>query len=132
MAPLSLSSSFANSRRPLSSTTLPDRAYVLAIASLQEHYAAAASVPSNAIHLYDKSDCKTIVRTLPGYVEGITYMRTVNAFSGGRDVLLSCGKDGNVKAWDVRSGAVASQSKPSCLRHSQVHIDEAKSRYKPQ
>ena len=120
MAPLVLSSTFARTNKRLSTTKLPDNAYVLSIASLQGHYAAASSVPSNAIHLYDKSDCKTIVHSLPGHVEGVTYMRTVDTFAGGREVLLSCGKDGNVKAWDERSGTVATQSKsrnlqiPSC------------------
>lgn len=111
MAPLVLSPTFAATKKRSNTTKLPNNAYVLSIASLQGHYAAASSVPSNAIHLYDKSDCKTIVRTLPGHVDGVTYMRTVDAFAGGREVLLSCGKDGNVKAWDERSDSVATQSK---------------------
>ncbi|THH12370.1 hypothetical protein EW145_g11 [Phellinidium pouzarii] len=106
---LAISSSFANSNRPLSSTTLPESSYVTSIVALQSHYAAATSAPSNAIHLFDKSDCKTIVRALSGHDGGIDYMCSADSFQGARQVLLSCGKDGSVKAWDERTGTVGVQ-----------------------
>lgn len=116
-AALALSSSFVSSSRPLSSSTLPQRAYVLSIAEIEAHYAAAASAPSNVIHLFDKADCRTIVHTLPGHTDGISYLRTANAFQGARNVLLSCGQDGTVKAWDERAGAVGVQSEcAGCMR----------------
>lgn len=113
--PLSLSSTFANSSRTLSSTVLQDSAYVISLASLQSHYALATSAPSNAIHLLDKSDCKSIVNSLPGHNGGITYMRTATATQGARQSLMSCGQDGAVKIWDERSGAAGIQSKQSFL-----------------
>ncbi|KAH8113298.1 WD40 repeat-like protein [Phellopilus nigrolimitatus] len=109
MAALAVSPSFVNNTRTLSSTSLPDKSYLLSIAPLQSHYAAAASAPSNVIHLFDKSDCKTVVRALPGHDGGTSNIRTATSFQGAREMLLSCGKDGSVKAWDERSGTVGVQ-----------------------
>ncbi|OCB84533.1 WD40 repeat-like protein [Sanghuangporus baumii] len=106
---LKLSAAFVDSSRPLSTVTFPESSYVLSIAELQSHYAAAASSPSNAICILDKSDPRVIVRSLPGHTEGISYMRTARLLQGAHDVLLSCGADGRVKTWDERAGTVGVQ-----------------------
>ncbi|KAI5124881.1 hypothetical protein M0805_007311 [Coniferiporia weirii] len=123
MDALAVSSSFASSNRTLSSTLLPENSYVLSIAASQSHYAAAASAPSDAIHLFDKSDCKTVVSTLPGHDGGINYMCTADVFQGARQVLLTCGKDGSVKAWDERTGAVGVQMLTSGRRVPLISCD---------
>lgn len=95
---------------PLKSATLPSQAYVLSLASLPFHYAASASAPSNAIHIFDKSDLR-IVCSLPGHDVATSSLRSVDAIAGmTHQVLVSSGKDGTVKAWDERSGAVAIES----------------------
>ena len=118
---LKLSTTFVNSSRPLSTVTFPESSYVISIAELASHYAAAASSPSNTIHILDKSDPRLIVRSLPGHTEGISYMRTARLFGGVRDVLLSCGADGLVKTWDERTGSVGVQSEYAACMLSQAY-----------
>ncbi|EJD00973.1 WD40 repeat-like protein [Fomitiporia mediterranea MF3/22] len=113
---LVLSSSFTSSSRPLSTFSLPDQSYVLSIAALPAHYAAAASAPANSIHLLDKADPRNIVRVLTGHAEGITHMRAVGLLHSAHNVLLSCGRDGTVKSWDERMGAVGVQMQSSGRR----------------
>lgn len=105
------SSAFTSTARPIKTTSLPQEAYVLALASVQSHYAASASAPSNAIHIFDKSNLRPVSQ-LAGHGEAISAMRAVPAFAGAsRETLISCGKDGLVKVWDERSGSAAVQSK---------------------
>ncbi|KAI0637917.1 WD40 repeat-like protein [Trametes polyzona] len=95
------------SSSPIRSTALPGGAYVLSIASLPSYYAASASAPSNAIHVFDKARLQN-VQTLPGHESSITTLRSVpNVANAVAHALLSSGKDGAVKVWDERSGSVA-------------------------
>lgn len=99
--------SFKSSSSPIRSTSLPAGAYVLSIASTPSFYAASASSPSNAIHLFDKARLQN-VQTLAGHESAITTLRTVpNVANAVNNALLSSGKDGSVKVWDERSGSVA-------------------------
>lgn len=111
MATLALSSSFSVVNRPLSTTALPQQSYVLAIAALQSSYAAAASTPADTIFLYDKADCRTVTRSLDGHAGGISTICAAQMLAGSPNVLLSCGQDGTVKAWDERTGAAGINSK---------------------
>jgi WD40 repeat protein len=97
---------------PLQSTSLPLGAYVLSLSSLRDCIAAAASSPSDAIHLLDNSNLQHI-STLSGHHGGITAIRAVSVLgsSTGTDILLSSGQDGRVNAWDLRSNKIAIQSK---------------------
>lgn len=84
---------------------------MLALASVQSHYAASSSTPSNAIHLFDKSDLRPAGQFV-GHNEAVASMRSVPKFAGtSRETLVSCGKDGLVKVWDERSGSEAVQCK---------------------
>ncbi|KAI0332472.1 WD40 repeat-like protein [Cubamyces sp. BRFM 1775] len=99
--------SFRASSTPIRSTKLPADAYILSIASLPSYYAASASSPSNAIHLFDKARLQN-VQTLAGHESSITTLRTVpNVANAATHALLSAGKDGAVKVWDERSGSAA-------------------------
>ncbi|KAI9066366.1 WD40 repeat-like protein [Trametes sanguinea] len=99
--------SFKSSSTPIRSTSLPAAAYVLSIASTPSLYAASASSPSNAIHLFDKERLQN-VQTLAGHDSAITALRAVpNVANAVSHALLSSGKDGAVKVWDERSGSVA-------------------------
>ncbi|OCH95967.1 WD40 repeat-like protein [Obba rivulosa] len=101
--------SFKNVSRPLNSTALPSEAYALSIASLSSCYAVSASAPNNAIYLYDRANLRNIT-TLRGHEVSITHMRAVPAFVGSAGpILISCGKDGTVKAWDERTASVGLQ-----------------------
>ena len=111
MSSLALSLSFSKISRAALSTTLSDQSYVLSLASLPSYIAASASAPSNAIHILDKANIKTVVQTLPGHTKGTECIRIVKNFFYGRDVLLSCGKDGDAIAWDERTGGVGLKSK---------------------
>lgn len=105
----------------LSSTSLHESNYVLALASLPNYYVASASSPSNKITLFDKAGLRS-VQILPGHEDATTYLRTIYALGGStRSTLLSSGKDGCVRAWDERSGGVSIQSEPTCLLQ-QKHI----------
>ncbi|KZT72690.1 WD40 repeat-like protein [Daedalea quercina L-15889] len=88
---------------PLKTTSLPSEAYVLSIVSLPSVYALSASSPDNAIHIFDKSRLDR-VRTIAGHEDSVTGLRSASNFAGAMSpVLLSCGKDGVVKAWDGRA-----------------------------
>ncbi|KAH9938489.1 WD40-repeat-containing domain protein [Fomitopsis serialis] len=87
----------------LKTTSLPSEAYVLSIVSLPSCYALSASSPDNAIHLFDKSRLDS-VRTFAGHEGAVTCLRSASSFAGSvSPILLSCGKDGVVRAWDGRS-----------------------------
>ncbi|KAI0771969.1 WD40 repeat-like protein [Trametes elegans] len=102
--------SYRSSSTPIRSTRLPADAYVLSIASTPSFYAASASSPSNAIHLFDKARLQH-AQTLAGHESSITTLRTVpNVANAVTHALLSSGKDGAVKVWDERSGSVALRS----------------------
>ncbi|TFK92972.1 WD40 repeat-like protein [Polyporus arcularius HHB13444] len=99
--------SFRPSSNPVVSAKLPTGAYVLSLASLPSLYAAAASAPSNAIHLFDRERLRN-VHTLPGHADAITTLRSVpNVANAVTHALLSSGKDGAVKVWDERAGSAA-------------------------
>lgn len=105
------SPSLTTSSRPLKTGSLPAEAYVLSLASLPSHYAAAASFPINTIHLFDKATLRKVLE-LPGHHNSLSCLKSVRNIGGsGREALLSCGKDGIVKVWDERSGSVALESK---------------------
>ena len=109
---LAPAASYRPTTAPVRSATLPADAYVLAIASLPSFYAAAASAPSNAIHLFDKERLRH-VQTLPGHASAITTLRSVpNVAGNSSHALLSSGKDGAVHAWDERAGTVALRCEP--------------------
>ncbi|KAG0700050.1 WD40-repeat-containing domain protein [Suillus ampliporus] len=99
------SPSFETVSSVIKSTTHSDGSYVLALTSLGNYYVSAASSPSNAIHLFDKSSLQR-VHTLKGHESATTALRTVRGMGGSdRHTLLSAGKDGCVIGWDERSGA---------------------------
>ncbi len=124
--PLALSSNFTNSERPLS-TKVINNSYVLSIVPLKSHYAIVTSAgATDAIHLLDKTDGKTITSTLAVGDVKISGIRTVENLANNKDVLLSCGNNGSVMAWDERTGSVSIESKSkSPLTLCQVRIDEA-------
>jgi len=109
----------------LRSTTLSSQAYVLSLASLNTFYAASASSPSNLIDLFDKSTFQG-VQTFPGHDSATTYLRTVQSIAGStRQSLVSCGKDGTVRAWDERSNVASIKCEclglPVLEDSSQIH-----------
>ncbi|KIM67672.1 hypothetical protein SCLCIDRAFT_1209773 [Scleroderma citrinum Foug A] len=100
----------------LSSTSLHESHYVLALASLPNYYVASASSPSNNITLFDKAGLRS-VQILPGHEDATTHLRTIYALGGSaKSTLLSSGKDGCVRAWDERSGGVSIQMMASARR----------------
>jgi WD repeat-containing protein 89 len=107
-SPMSLidSGTFTSTSRVTRTTQLQSGAYVLSLASTSSHYAAASSAPTNAIHLYDKTDLRA-TQTLPGHDGAITCLRAV---AGSDGALVSSGKDGLVNIWDTRIGSVALRS----------------------
>ncbi|KAI0770747.1 WD40 repeat-like protein [Irpex lacteus] len=103
------SAAFTTTSRTIRTVTLPAEAYVLSLASLPSLYAASSSAPTNAIHLFDKSNLRAVT-TLPGHDDAVTSMRVVSNFSGlAREVLVSSGKDAFIKVWDERTGFAAVQ-----------------------
>jgi len=104
---LTESPSFKTFNKPLKAASVPDEAYVLGLTSLDNAYAASASSPSNEIFLFDKLSLRTIQK-LRGHNTATTSIRTVQRLAAAdRQLLLSSGKDGCVKAWDARSNSVA-------------------------
>ncbi|TFK43035.1 WD40-repeat-containing domain protein [Crucibulum laeve] len=90
-------------------TSSSENAYILAIASTPNFYAASASAPSNVIDLFDKNTLRGIT-SLPGHTNGTTSLKAVDAIAGlGRRSLVSSGKDGSVKVWDERAGTFCIQ-----------------------
>ncbi|CAL1701580.1 unnamed protein product [Somion occarium] len=119
------SPSLTTSSRPLKTGSLPAEAYVLSLASLPSHYAAAASFPINTIHLFDKATLRKVLE-LPGHHNSLSCLKSVRNIGGsGREALLSCGKDGIVKVWDERSGSVALEmhAYPSNTRRALLSCD---------
>lgn len=99
------SDTFKAVSKPIKSTNLPSDAYVLALASSASFYAAAASAPSNTIHLFDKSRLQA-AQSLPGHGGGITTLISSSDFGqSSASVFVSCGMDGTVKVWDERVGS---------------------------
>ena len=108
---LAVSSTFVDSSRPLVSISLPQNAYVIALAPAQDCYAAAASLPTSSIHLLDKTAPSTLLRSLPGHQGGISALISAQTFGNASLAsLVSCGRDGQVISWDERSGEAAIQS----------------------
>ncbi|KAI0047278.1 WD40 repeat-like protein [Auriscalpium vulgare] len=106
MSSLLQSPTLAETSHPLHSVQLPSDAYVLHLASLPLHYAAAASAPTHHIHLYDKISFQSTL-VFPGHEGGTTSLRAVDALAGtSRSLLLSSGRDSTVQVWDERTGAV--------------------------
>ncbi|TEB29398.1 WD40 repeat-like protein [Coprinellus micaceus] len=127
------SSSFASS----SSTNGPsEEAYILSISSLNDgaQYAVATSSPTNAIHIVDAQSLRVLTSLkgpeapvstftfqssigkkgkaqaqapaysgIQAHYGGVTCMKSINNGTG----ILSCGKEGSVAVWDVRSGGVS-------------------------
>lgn len=107
-----------NVSSPHGSTSLSTEAYVLSLASLPAHYAAAASAPSNFIDLFDKTTLQG-VQTLAGHEVATTSLQAVDSIAGiSRRVLISSGKDGTLRTWDERSNSVGIKSE----RYNLVHI----------
>lgn len=81
------------------SITLPQQEYVLSLTSLpsQGSYLAVASSPSDAIYVLDQSSL-AVVQTLKGHEGGTTGLAVEKEF------IMSCGKDGYVRGWDIRMG----------------------------
>ncbi|PFH50322.1 hypothetical protein AMATHDRAFT_47975 [Amanita thiersii Skay4041] len=100
---LSLSPHFTSTPKPLLSSTSSTKAYILFIAPLPSHYAAASSSPSNKIDIFDKYTLKCI-RTLAGHEDSITGLRSVDRIGDAmRMSPVSSGKDGKVVIWDDRA-----------------------------
>ncbi|KAF9647059.1 WD40 repeat-like protein [Thelephora ganbajun] len=92
-------------KRPKHTGSIPSNAYVLSIAALPDCYAVAASSPADTIHLYAKADLR-LLTTLRGHPGGTTSIRAVNLHATSTTsgpTLTSCGKDGYVRIWDLRS-----------------------------
>ncbi|KAF8900022.1 WD40-repeat-containing domain protein [Mucidula mucida] len=99
------SAQFSTHPAPSSTTRLPTDAYVLALAALPGHYAAASSSPSNTIEIYDKTSMRHI-QSLPGHDTATSSLKSVDAIAGfARQSLISSGHDGSVKVWDDRSNS---------------------------
>ncbi len=99
------SAQFSTHPAPSSTTRLPTDAYVLALAALPGHYAAASSSPSNTIEIYDKASMRHI-QSLPGHDTATSSLKSVDAIAGfARQSLISSGHDGSVKVWDDRSNS---------------------------
>lgn len=99
-------------QRPTQTASLPTDAYVLSIIALSSCYAAAASSPANTIHLYAKADLQHLA-TLEGHPGGTTFIRSVDLHAmsnGSGQTLASCGMDGYIKIWDLRSNSPAVKS----------------------
>ncbi|KAF7982287.1 hypothetical protein HWV62_28948 [Athelia sp. TMB] len=117
------SSALRTTPAPLAATRLPSQEYALALAATLDAYAVAASSPTNALYLIDKSTLKN-VSTLPGHAGAITGLRAVDSIGGAEGgVLVSSGRDGAVKVWDTRSRSVGLQM--SAPGHALLAFDVA-------
>lgn len=99
-------------QRPMGAASIPGNAYVLSITALPDCYAAAASSPLDTIHTYTKADLQPLT-TLGGHPGGTTCIRSVNLHAtsnGSGQTLTSCGEDGYVRIWDLRSNSPAVES----------------------
>ncbi|KAH9927131.1 WD40 repeat-like protein [Epithele typhae] len=107
MATLVPAPSFRASGSPIKTAQLPAKSYVLAIASLPSFYAAAASAPSNAVHIFDKERLR-LVLSLSEPEAPITALRSVPTVAGSApQALVSASKDGCVRVWDERAATAA-------------------------
>jgi len=98
--------------RPKATGSIHPKAYVLSIVALPHSYAAAASSPADTIQLYAKTDLRHLT-TLEGHPGGTTSIRSVNlhAISNTSGPMLSsCGKDGYIRIWDLRSNSPSIES----------------------
>jgi WD40 repeat protein len=99
-------------QRPRAAGSIPSNAYVLSIAALSDCYAAAASSPADTIHLYAKADLRHLT-ALKGHPGGTTSMRSVTLHATSNasgSTLTSCGKDGCIRIWDLRSNSPSLES----------------------
>jgi len=99
-------------QRPRAAGSVPSKAYVLSIAALPDCYAAAASSPADTIHLYSKADLRHLT-ALDGHPGGTTCIRSINLHATSNasgPTLTSCGKDGYVRVWDLRSNSPSLES----------------------
>ena len=121
--------SYRTSSTPARSAAIQAAEYILSIAPLPSYYAAAASAPSNAIHLFDKERLRNVL-TLPGHASAITTLRSVSNVAGNiSHALLSSGKDGVIHAWDERAGSAALRCEPpSCVLHCDVPTTQSRVR----
>jgi WD40 repeat protein len=104
------SDSLSEQTTPLRSSSLPGDAYVLAIASFGSYYAASASAPSHRIFLFDKASLRTS-QSFEGHQGGTTSLRAVDSVAGiNKRGIISSGRDGVVRVWDVRTSAPAIES----------------------
>ena len=102
---------FSAANSPQRSSQASSQAYILSIANLPFHYAASSSPPSNVIDIFDKSTLQR-VDTLQAHATATTSLRVVENVGGisGTKTLMSSGKDGLVKFWDLRSGSCGIES----------------------
>lgn len=122
MAQIAASSQFTTSSRPSNSAWISSESYVIAIASLPDHYAAAASAPSNLLEIYDKQSLQRI-QALAGHDVSVSSLKTVDNIAGfARQSLVSSGHDGSVKVWDDRSNShsIKSALNPFLSCHSSI------------
>ena len=109
------SPTFIEETEPLKTSSLPCDAYVLAIAAVGSHYAVSASAPSHKIFIFDRSSLRSS-RPFEGHTGGTTSLRAIDSLAGvNQRVIISSGKDGVVRVWDDRTGAVAIES-TCCVR----------------
>ena len=103
---LSPSPHYAVYRRPkaVATSSLRD-SYVLNLACLQSCYASSFSPPSNSLSLFDKRRLQLTTSIKSAHSGNITLIRSSPRLSThmGKDVLLSSGKDGLTKVWDIRA-----------------------------
>ncbi|KIY71827.1 WD40 repeat-like protein [Cylindrobasidium torrendii FP15055 ss-10] len=125
MAQIAASSHFTTSLRPSKSSWISNEAYVIAIASLPDHYAAAASAPSNALEIYDKQSLQRI-QSLAGHDVSVSSLKTVDNIAGfARQSLVSSGHDGSVKVWDDRSNSHSIKNGLTVAAGSDLQGDDA-------
>ncbi|KAF9526755.1 WD40-repeat-containing domain protein [Crepidotus variabilis] len=105
------------------SSSSSEAPYILQISPLRtpssSYYATTISHPSNAIELFDALSLRTVLKFV-GHRGGTCALENASnlvGLGGGKEVLLSAGKDGNVVVWDERAkpngGVCVKMSAPS-------------------
>lgn len=104
---ISSGNSFAVSQRPKSTyTSSSQSAYATQLSKLHSScYAVSFSSPVNSISFLDKSSLSLVATIYNAHTDTVTAIRCPPYLSThlGKDVLISSGRDGVVKAWDTRS-----------------------------